>query len=211
MTRPTPGEGALQISRFEDSPTYELAEVVHRETEIARAVAAAQFKEQYGEPKSFNLLSSSPGAYDPTTFTPWFTYLDFEVLNRCASALSISLGVLLGRIVKELRPDNWESLFWQGAYYRERDARIDIESQSEDQAEKFEAQKLEIAKAGGDARHKKHYGGAKAFVLNEWTLNQASYKRNKTKFAVDYVRRIKHEFGKDISHATISDSWLKGQ
>ena len=211
MTRPTPGGGALKVGLFENSPTYELAEVVHRETEIARAIAAAQFKEQYGEPKSFNLLSSSPGAYDPTTFASWSNYLDFEVLGRCANTLSISIGALLGRIVEELHPNNWELLFWQGAYYREMDARIDTEIRSEDQAEKFEAQKLEIAKAGGDARHKKHYGGPKAFVLNEWTANQASYKRNKTKFAVDYVRRIKHEFGKDVSHATISDSWLKGR
>lgn len=211
MTRRTASASTLQISQFEGSPTYELAVVVDRETAMARAVAAAQFKEQFGEPEFINLLSSTPGSYDPSTFTPWFHYLEFEVLTRCASTLTISVGELLDRIVEELRPENWQLLFWQGAYFRAVEAQTDTEIQLQDQVEKFEAQKLEIAKAGGDARHKKHYAEIKSFVLYEWALHHASYKRNKTKFAADYVRRIKHEFGKDVSHATISDSWLKGQ
>jgi hypothetical protein len=174
VSRSTPGEGALQISRFEDSPTYELAEVVHRETEIARAVAAAQFKHQFGEPEVINLLSRSPISRDPSTWTPWFNYLDFEVLNRCAKALSISIGVLLDRIVKELGPDNWELLHWRGACYRESDAHIDTEMEMEDLIEKYKAQKLANAKAGGHASNQKQYGNAKAFVRSEWALLNCS-------------------------------------
>jgi hypothetical protein len=212
MTRRTASAAALSVARFEGSPTYGLAEVVHRETEIARAVAAAKYKEQFGdEPEFINAFSPHPGSFDRSKSTPWFEYLDIQVLDRCADALKISVDSLLDRIVKELQPDNWEVLFWQRAYYRAIESGLDAKVQMKKLTAKFEAQKLANAKAGGHASNEKQYGKAKEFVCAEWAVHKGLYDGNKSAFARAYVDRVRRECDVKVTHKTIASSWLEGR
>jgi len=212
MTRRSVNVGALDVARYENSPAYELAVVVHRETEVERAAEALAFRLKHGDtPVRVNALAALALPFDRSKARPWSEYLTFAVVDRCAVALDITAGVLLGGVVSHLHPDDWETLFWQGAYLRATDACVDAEMQLEDMAAKFTAQKLANAAAGGNERHQRRYGKPKNFVLSEWALHRDQYKGNKTKFAKDYARRVKHEFCQDIADSTIADSWLKGK
>lgn len=218
MTRRSSNGGSLDIARYENSPAYELAVVVHRETEVERAAEALAFRLKLGDtPVPTNALAAAALGlpFDPSKARPWFDYLTSEVVDRCAVALDITDGVLLGRVVSDLRPPNWEMLFWQGAYYRAIEDLnleiVDAEMKLEEQAERFEAQKQANAKAGGDASHESQYGKAKAFVLAEWAMHKGLHGGNKSQFARKYVGEVLKTCDRVVTHKTIATSWLKGQ
>ncbi len=50
---------------------------------------------------------------------------------------------------------------------------------------------------------------AKAFVSNEWFAHREAYKDNKSAFARDYARRVKHEFDVDVTEKQLREVWLK--
>ncbi|WP_454903343.1 hypothetical protein [Variovorax gossypii] len=50
---------------------------------------------------------------------------------------------------------------------------------------------------------------ARTFVQHEWSTHQNAYNANKSAFARDYVRRVKHEFGVDITEKQLREVWLK--
>ena len=216
MTGHSGNVGALDVARYENSPDYELAVVVHRETELERAAASLAFRLEHGDvPVLRNALAGPQPPFDRNKSMPWSEYLSVPVVIRCAEALEISCSVFLTRIVRGFYPGNWEALYWQGEYHHAIEesslAIVEVEMRLEEQAARFEAQKVANAAEGGNRRHKKYYGEAKAFVVSEWALHRDAYKKNKTKFAKDYARMVKHQFKLDIADSTISDSWLKGK
>ena len=209
------GQSALVVARFLGTSSHELAFVVHRETEIKRAAQAARLHVEHGEfmPHQ-NLLAIPVRPVDWCSYVQWTEYLTDEVIARAALALKISKGALLGRIVSELRPDDWETLFWRGSWHQlveESSSEIvELEMQLEEQAEKFKAQKLTNAKAGGDASHDIQYGIAKAFVRSEWATHKNLHDGNKSAFARKYVEKVRSECDRVVTHKTIASSWLKG-
>ena len=216
MTRRSGTGGALDVVRFKGLPAHALAVVVHKETEAERAAASLAFRLEHGDtPVQLNALAPLLPPFDRNESRSWSEYLSLPVVVRCAEALKISGSALLGRIIDELYPSNWEALWWQGEYHRavEESSREIVETQMrlEEQANKFAAKTLAIATAGGKARSKKRYGEVKAYVLLEWTLKRDEYNKNKTKFAKDYARMVKNQVGLDIADSTITDSWLKGK
>jgi hypothetical protein len=207
---------ALDVAQFHATHSHDLAVVVHRETEAARAADVAKLEAEHGEfMPNQNLLMALTRPASWCASTNWSEYLTDETLRRCAAVLKISTGALLKRIVSELHPANWEVLFWRGAWHRQVEESslevVDLEMRLEEQAEKFEAQKRANAKAGGHASHEKEYGSAKAFVLAEWTKHKDSYGGNKTAFARHYVLKVKAECDRVVTQRTIANSWLAGQ
>ena len=63
------------------------------------------------------------------------------------------------------------------------------------------------ASAKADIRHAPTKR-ARAFVLTEWKQHRSAYSGNKSAFARDYVRRIKHELGVSVTEKTIREVWL---
>lgn len=216
MTRRPVNVGALDVAHYVGSPAHPLAVVVHRETEVERAAASLAFRQEHGDtPVQTNALAALLVPFDHNKSRPWFEYLTFAVVDRCAVALDITAGALLGRVVSDLHPANWEMLFWQGAYHRAIEDSslelVDAEMKLEEQAERFEAQRQANAKAGGHASHARQYGKAKAFVLAEWAMHKGLHGGNRAAFARVYVDRVKRECGAVVTHKTIASIWLKGQ
>ncbi|HEX2541495.1 MAG TPA: hypothetical protein VHM00_10480 [Caldimonas sp.] len=153
------------------------------------------------------------GEYHASVSTPWFEYLTREaVLSRCAPALNLDRGELAMRIATELRPQNWQVFFWMGSWYStiaqsfEKSIALTIVQRK---LAELEQRKAAMARAGGHARHR-HEAAARAFVIAHWRLERAEYNGNRSAFARDYVPRLKREYDVDVSHKTVSASWLKG-
>jgi hypothetical protein len=213
MTKSDPSLYALDVSRFADSPAYELAVVVHRETEAQRAIEARTFKAEHGDvPWPRTILQALTGPYDRSAEKPWSEYAnDFHVLERCRVALGVStLGVIAERIRVELHPENWEVFFWMAAWLQEVDVTGNLQARMHKltQAIEREREKQRRDRAdGGFAKHQKT-AKAKAFVLREWALHKDAYAGNRTAFATDYARRIKNEMVIDVAVKTIAVNWL---
>jgi len=205
----------LDAARFDATSSHQLALVLHRETEAARKAQAAQLVIEHGEFMPVqNLLMIKRRPAEWCADIHWTEYLTDEVLGRCAAALTVSKGVILERIVSEFRPENWEVLFWRGAWYGELEDStleiIDLEFRLKGQAQKLEAQRRAIAKAGGHASHESQYGKAKAFVRAEWKEQRELYGGNKSAFARIYVDRARKEYDTVVTNKTIASVWLKG-
>ncbi len=63
------------------------------------------------------------------------------------------------------------------------------------------------ARSAANARHGK-FGQARRFVMEEWLQHKLAYNGNKSAFARDYVRRLKHEFDVGVTEKTIREVWL---
>lgn len=50
---------------------------------------------------------------------------------------------------------------------------------------------------------------AKHFVAAEWLAHRAEYGNNKSAFTRDYVRRIKREFGVEVTEKQLREVWLR--
>ena len=210
-----PNPNVLDVTRFADSPSYELAVVVHRETEAQRAIEAQAFKAQHGEiPLPTNallaLVAKSP---DGSVYEPWGEYaMSIDVLRRCGEALGITMGEVAKRIALELLPDNAEPMFWMASWMLVLDKALGLEERMEELSGEIEQAKEKRRQAAIDAAKTKHehHSEAKDYVLSGWQLYKASYKGNRTKFAKRYVELIEEEFGLEVAQRTISGDWLKG-
>ena len=132
----------LDVSRFVGSPSYELAVVVHRETEARRTLDALEFREKHGEAAQEanvfpGLLGHDP--YDASKFCHWGEYAtSLDVLMRCRETLGEPIGDVVKRIAVELRPDNAETIFWMGAWLETLNEKSDVEVQLKKKKDEFE-------------------------------------------------------------------------
>ncbi len=209
-----PNPYALDVTRFIDSPSYELALLVHQETEAQRAIDALAFRAQHGNiPPPSNALMLGVGLYDLSAFKPWGEYAkSFDVLERCGTALGLPLGDVAKRISVELQPDNWEVIFWMGTWLQALDQATNIKAQMREQTQAIEREKekrRQDRRSGGLAKNKEK-AKAKEFVRAEWALHQHAYDRNKRAFARHYVGRILHELGVEVTHDFVSVKCLRG-
>jgi hypothetical protein len=208
---------ALDVSRFAGTSSHELALVVHLETETQRAIEAQEFeanKKTGNLPAPTNALMSMVEPYDWSTSKPWDEYAkNIDVLERCDASLGVPAGEVAKRIVSELHPKNWEVIFWIGAWLQVVDEKADAEVQRQQMLRKLEQAKMDRSKAATDAANAKHCKMAKvqAYAIEEWALNKAKYKGNRTQFAKCYVEVIQEEFGIEVAQKTIHATWLKGR
>jgi hypothetical protein len=209
-----PNPYALDVTQFVDSPSYELAVVVHRETEAKRALEALTSREWHGplQPPR-NALMAGFQTYDFSAIKPWGEYAKtFDVLVRCREELGGSLGDVAKRIALELGPENSEALFWMATWLQALDHADNIKAQMQEQTQAIEKAKEKARqdrRSGGLAKNKQK-ANAKAFVRAEWALHQDAYARNKRAFARDYVGRIRHELGVEVTHDFVSVKCLGG-
>lgn len=207
---------ALTIANFEGSPAYELAVVVHRETEAQRAIDAQAFRAQHGDrPQPTNplmaLVTTEP--HDLSAYKPWDDYAEsFDVLERCRHALGGSLGDVAKRIALELQPKNVKAMFWMATWLQALDHADNLKAQMREQTQAFNQAKekeRQDRRSGGLAKHEE-MARAKAFVLAEWGLHKAAYEGNRSEFARHYVGRLVYELGIRVKHKTIAVNWLGG-
>lgn len=214
IAKKKPNPYALDVTQFVDSPSYELAVVVHRVTEALRALEALAFREKHGPwQPSTNALMAAVGTYDWSASKPWGEYAEsFDVLERCRAELGVPLGEVAKRIALELRPENWEVIYWKGTWLQALDQAANVKWQMHLQTQAIERAKKKQRQDAIDAANAKHkdHTEAKEFVLSQWQLYRDSYKGNRTKFAKRYVEVIKEELGLEVAHRTISAEWLKG-
>ena len=213
----TVGTTKLDVTKFVGSPSYELAVVVHRETEALRKLDALEFQAKHG---SVGLPAIAPpgllsgGPYDSSQFEHWGEYANnFALLMRCGEALGAPIGEVAKRIALELLPENAEIFFWMGSWLQALDQKLDIEFQFREQTGQIEEAKRKRSKAASDAAIKKNeeHAKAEAYVLAEWALRKAKFKGNRTKFAEAYVEVIRHELRIEVAMKTIHAVWLKGR
>ena len=180
-----PNPNVLDVTRFADSPSYELAVVVHRETEAQRAIEAQAFIAQHGDiPPATNalqaLLNKPP---DGSVYKPWGEYaMSFDVLRRCSEALGITEGKVAKRIALEFLPDNAEPMFWMAEWLLVLDEALDLEERMEELSGEIKQAKEKRRQAAIAAAKEKHedHSKAKDYVLSGWQLYSASYKGNRT-------------------------------
>ena len=210
-----PNPNVLDVTRFADSPSYELAVAVHRETEAQRAMEAQAFKAQHGDipPPTNALLALLGKSPDSSSYKPWGEYaMSFDVLRRCGESLGITEGKVAKRIALELLPDNGEAMFWMASWLLALDEALDLEERMEElsgEIEQAKEKQRQIRREGGIAKHEEK-ARAKAFVLKEWALHKDAYEGNRTAFATDYISRIRHEMNIKVSIKTVSVNWLGG-
>ena len=204
-----PNPNVLDATQFADSPAYDLAVVVHRETEAERAIEAQTFKDHPPPTNAIQALLAPP--HGSSDFKPWGEYVkSYDVLERCGAALGLPLGVIATRISLELRPENWEVIFWMGTWLRVVDQANDLKAQMREQVETIERSKRDKAVNGAERMHEKNYGAAKRFIQKEWANLRRAFEENKSAFARQYVPKVHSQFGLVITHKTIASSWLKG-
>jgi hypothetical protein len=207
---------ALDVARFVGGPSYDLAVVVHRETEAQRGIDALAFRAQHGDrPQPTNplvaLVTTEP--YDRSAYKSWDDYAkNFDVLLRCSESLGGSLGDVAKRIALELQPENSEALFWMATWLQALDHADDLKSQMAEQNEAIERAKSERRKAAVDAANASHapHAAAREYVVSEWALHKGKFGGNRTKFATQYVEVILSEFKLTVAARTIHATWLKG-
>ena len=212
IAKKKPNPYALDVTRFVDSPSHALAVLVHRETEALRTSEAQAFKAKHGDIRpSTNAFLWPPELFDSSKTRDWGDYAkSFDVLERCCAELGVPLGGVAKRIALELRPENWEVMFWMGTWLNALDHAADIKAQLYEQTQAIEQAKKkqsQVAINRANQKHK-HHAKAKAFVLEEWTLHKNAYEGNRTAFATAYVRRIWHEMGIKVALKTVSVNWL---
>jgi hypothetical protein len=211
-----PSRYVLDYTKFAETPAYELAVVVHRETEAQRATEARAFKAQHGDipPPTNALLMGLLGPYNSSAPTPWSEYTkSFDVLERCRAELGVPLGDVAKRIALELRPENWEVIFWMGTWLQALDQKSNIEFQFQEHKNEIERAKRERSESAVNAAHASHAkdAEAKAYVLQEWALHKQRFKGNRTSFAKTYVEVILSKFNHEVAMKTIHAIWLKGR
>jgi hypothetical protein len=189
---------------------YELASLVSNEIEALRAIQLSDPAAPYA---LRGLLSTEPEPI--ASFTQWPDFLtNLALIRNCSERLTITPTEFLERVMLELHPPNWETLLYMKAWWRQAEQSSELERRMRDlQADRERVSKAQTAQAvhGGNVRHEKVYGKAKAFVLNGWGLyGQSEYEGNKSAFARVYARLVQQETGCQVTEQTIAASWLKG-
>lgn len=205
---------ALDIAHFFGTPSYELAVVVHRETEAQRTIEALEFRAKHGDqPQPTNALMAlaSTEPYDLSGYRPWGEYAkSFDVLERCREELGGSPGDVAKRIALELQPENSEVIFWMANWLLALDEAFDSKAEMQELTATLEKSRRENSVKGAESMHERQYGKAKRFVQAEWKTLKPAFEGNKSAFARQYVPKVSSQFDLIITHKTIATSWLKG-
>ena len=64
-----------------------------------------------------------------------------------------------------------------------------------------------VARSGGVKKYEKHVA-PREFTQSQWQLHRDEYAGNKSEFARIYSRRLKQEFGLNVTDRTIREVWL---
>lgn len=163
------------------------------------------------------LLQRIPGPEVWINQRAWHTFLtDLEVMKACCGRLGISRREYINSCLDLLHPPNWEALFWMGAWLDQLVETLmtadstTAERLREAQEQAISEHRKKAASTAAHAKFEKRYAGPKQWVQEHW-LNKGGpeYDGNKSKFARDYVLLIKDRYAVDITHATITNTWLK--
>jgi len=208
-----PNRYALDVSRFADTTSYELAVLVHRVTEAERTIEKKRFEGKHGpfQPPKGALAAARNRPDEWSASKDWGEFAKtFSVLEACRVELGVSLGEVARRIALELRPANAEVIFWIGKWSQSVEQKSDIELQLQQHTSEIEQAKEKERQArrrGGLAKNEDMVK-AKEFVLAEWTRNKDAYGGNRSAFGRVYVVRILKELDLVVKHRTISVNWL---
>lgn len=210
-----PNRYALDATKFADTPAYELAVVVHRETEAQRAIEAQAFKAKHGDipPPTNALMMGLVGPYDRSAHKTWGEYAtSLDVLERCRAELGLPTGDVAKRIALELQPENWEVLFWMANWLKEIDRYANVKWQMHLQTQAIEQANAIKRQQAADAANAKNakYRKAEEYCQDEWKTYAEKFGHDKDKFARAYVEVVEDTFKFTPKTRTIVDTWLKG-
>ena len=193
---------SLDAEQFKHDPkTYALALVIGEEVEAQRVVEGGR------RPAHNNYLKQL--LLDPSVFSSvangkrWHEFItEFKLLERCGERLNLGLLDLIERINKEIRPPNWQTLFWMHAW-------LEVESNQRRKIKKFaalvrtdERRKISnMAKKAADGRHAENRA-MKAEAIAWYVARRGALKKD------DAAHEIA---GKvlPVKFRTVRD-WLKG-
>ncbi|MFO1228304.1 hypothetical protein [Roseateles sp.] len=141
----------------------------------------------------------------------WYVLLsDLGVIESCADRMKLSMQEFITLVLEKFRVPNWHTFFWIREYLKlsERVAMSNEAGIREARQEAVKVHQAQLARSAANAKFERLYAKPKEMIQAEWRLHAAAYGHNKSAFARDYVGRVKHEFGIDITHGTIVNSWL---
>jgi hypothetical protein len=205
---------ALDPETYMGTAAEALAVIVAEETEAERVA-------QGGAPRGLRPLSSIGDVgisfeSHVADGTHWFEYLAKpRVLDRCAKRAGIDKPSVLTRCIDELRPGNWETLFWLREFLVLAREEAQGNARKEAADRQFSELQLEFAHRTERAREGAAKTNRSMSVAKQWLLEKfekfGHQFESKAKFAEHYRIEVKRELGTDVTEGTITDRWLKGK